>query len=143
MLRLPLRHLRPRLRSDPPGIPASPVLQQELTIRAAFRSGRKVTMWPSSVVYAFIPSKQVCAYCRTPAHSVNGNSSISSQSALIPCTIFVSWIQNAYLSGCNRIQYWTSQYSFLYRHSVSFTIMLSLRPVLPCVKRKKEIREGK
>ena len=39
-------------------------------MRAAFKSGRKHTILPSSVVYALSPSKQVCAYCSTPAHSV-------------------------------------------------------------------------
>src|SRR5574344_115730 len=45
-------------------------LSQDCIMRSALRSGRKVTMRPSSVVYALSPSKQDCEYWRTPAHSV-------------------------------------------------------------------------
>ena len=41
----------------------------EFCILSALSSGRNVTMLPSFHVYALRPSKHVCAYCITPAHS--------------------------------------------------------------------------
>ena len=111
-LHLPLQHLSTASTNLSSGNAGISSLFAESAIRFAFKSGRKITMRPSSVVYAFIPSNTCLCILQYSCTFIQYNIGIFCQDTVIPFSVFDSLIHISSLSVHNQIQDSPNPYCF-------------------------------